>query len=191
MRGCGQEVRHERGTSSSRSAAWVGCGSDGPTAHSTSAAPPLLRSGPVDDALVEQIAAVLRVDRSDIIDAEWADNGPGWVVVVLDSADAVIALEPAPTSSARLDIGVVGRIEKARNTRTSQSDLQRRAWRAAGGPRHRQPARRRRSMADLDRSCDRPIRGQPGHPARPNRSSADRPRRRRNGLGRRTDAHRH
>jgi PhzF family phenazine biosynthesis protein len=73
------------------------------------AAPPLLRSGPVDDALVAQIAAVLRIDRSDILDAEWADNGPGWVVVVLDSAEAVIALEPAPASSERLDIGVVGR----------------------------------------------------------------------------------
>jgi PhzF family phenazine biosynthesis protein len=73
------------------------------------AAPPLLRSGPVDDALVDQIAAVLLVDRSDIIDAEWADNGPGWVVIVLDSADAVLALEPVATSSGRLDIGVVGR----------------------------------------------------------------------------------
>ena len=72
------------------------------------AAPPLLRSGPVDDDLVDQIAAVLRIDRSDIVDAEWADNGPGWVVVMLDSADAVIALEPASSSGARLDIGVVG-----------------------------------------------------------------------------------
>jgi PhzF family phenazine biosynthesis protein len=72
------------------------------------AAPALLRSGPVDDALLDQIAAALRIDRSDIVDAEWADNGPGWVVVVLDSADAVLALEPAQSSSAQLDIGVVG-----------------------------------------------------------------------------------
>jgi PhzF family phenazine biosynthesis protein len=73
------------------------------------AAPPLLRSGPVDDALLDQIAGVLRIDRADVVDAEWADNGPGWVVVVLDSADAVLALEPAAASSDRLDIGVVGR----------------------------------------------------------------------------------
>jgi PhzF family phenazine biosynthesis protein len=72
------------------------------------AAPALLRSGPVDDALLGQIADVLRIDRSQIIDAEWADNGPGWVVVMLDSAEAVLALEPAGTSSQRLDIGVVG-----------------------------------------------------------------------------------
>ncbi|HEY9375737.1 MAG TPA: PhzF family phenazine biosynthesis protein, partial [Jiangellaceae bacterium] len=72
------------------------------------AAPALLRSGPVDDALLDQIAAALRIERSDIVDAEWADNGPGWVAVMLDSADAVLALEPAHTSSKRLDIGVVG-----------------------------------------------------------------------------------
>jgi len=73
------------------------------------AAPPLLRSGPVEDRLLDQIAAALRIDRSEILDAQWADNGPGWVVVVLDSAEAVLGLEPAATSSQRLDIGVVGR----------------------------------------------------------------------------------
>jgi PhzF family phenazine biosynthesis protein len=72
------------------------------------AAPALLRNGPVDDALLDQIAAALRIDRSDMVDAEWADNGPGWVVVMLGSADAVLALEPAHTSSEQLDIGVVG-----------------------------------------------------------------------------------
>jgi PhzF family phenazine biosynthesis protein len=72
------------------------------------AAPALLRSGPVDDELLDQIAAALQINRSDIVDAEWADNGPGWVAVMLDSADAVLALEPTTASSAHLDIGVVG-----------------------------------------------------------------------------------
>ena len=69
------------------------------------AAPPLIRSGPVDDALVEHIADVLRIDRADIVDAEWADNGPGWVAVMLADADAVLALRPGVVD---LDIGVVG-----------------------------------------------------------------------------------
>src|SRR4029450_10557742 len=42
------------------------------------AAPPLLRSGPVDESLVAHITDVLRIQRSEIIDAAWADNGPGW-----------------------------------------------------------------------------------------------------------------
>lgn len=69
------------------------------------AAPPLLRDGPVADDLLGQIASVLRIDRSGIVDASWADNGPGWVAVLLDSADAVLALKPGETD---LDLGVVG-----------------------------------------------------------------------------------
>ena len=69
------------------------------------AAPPLLRSGPVEDALVERDRAVLGIERAAIVDAQWADNGPGWVAVLLESADAVLALEPSYTE---LDIGAVG-----------------------------------------------------------------------------------
>lgn len=69
------------------------------------AAPPLLRSGPVDDDVVEHIADLLGIARDDIVDAQWADNGPGWVAVLLASAEAVLALRPQPVD---LDIGVVG-----------------------------------------------------------------------------------
>jgi PhzF family phenazine biosynthesis protein len=69
------------------------------------AAPALLRSGPVEPALVDAIAAVLCIERAEIVDAQWADNGPGWVAVLLADADAVLALRP---SFAELDIGVVG-----------------------------------------------------------------------------------
>ena len=69
------------------------------------AAPPLLRSGPVDDETLRRIVSALGVDRADIVDAQWVDNGPGWVGVLLDSADAVLALRPGP---AGLDIGVAG-----------------------------------------------------------------------------------
>jgi PhzF family phenazine biosynthesis protein len=69
------------------------------------AAPPLLRSGPVEDPLAEHIASVLRIPRAEILDAEWADNGPGWLAVLLASADAVLELEPGFVD---LDLGVVG-----------------------------------------------------------------------------------
>jgi PhzF family phenazine biosynthesis protein len=69
------------------------------------AAPPLVRSGPVDEPLVGHIAEVLGIDRGDIVDAEWADNGPGWVAVLLDTADAVLAVRP---DGIDLDLGVVG-----------------------------------------------------------------------------------
>lgn len=69
------------------------------------AAPPLIRDGPVEPALVARIADILRVDRAAIVDARWADNGPGWVAVLLDGAEAVLALEPGVTD---LDLGVCG-----------------------------------------------------------------------------------
>jgi PhzF family phenazine biosynthesis protein len=69
------------------------------------AAPPLLRTGPVDASLVEHIASVLGIERGAILDSEWVDNGPGWVGVLLADADAVLALRPG---SVDLDLGVVG-----------------------------------------------------------------------------------
>jgi PhzF family phenazine biosynthesis protein len=69
------------------------------------AAPPLLRSGPVEEPLVAHIAEVLGIARGEILDAQWVDNGPGWVAVLLESADAVLALRPGAVD---LDVGVVG-----------------------------------------------------------------------------------
>jgi PhzF family phenazine biosynthesis protein len=69
------------------------------------AAPPLVRSGPVDEALVRRIAEALRVERSEILDTQWVDNGPGWVAALFDSAEAVLALRPGDVG---FDLGVVG-----------------------------------------------------------------------------------
>jgi PhzF family phenazine biosynthesis protein len=69
------------------------------------AAPPLLRTGPVEESLVAELADVLRIDRGEIVDAQWADNGPGWVAVLLAGADAVLALRPGGTER---KIGVAG-----------------------------------------------------------------------------------
>ncbi|MEG3087776.1 PhzF family phenazine biosynthesis protein [Sphingomonas sp. PB4P5] len=72
------------------------------------AAPPLLRSGTPSEAEIAEVAAVLRIDRDAIVDAAWVDNGPGWIAVLLASAEAVLALEPARHHQNRIDIGVVG-----------------------------------------------------------------------------------
>lgn len=73
------------------------------------AAPPLRRSGPVDEPDLEAIARALRIGRDDILDAAWIDNGPGWVGVLLHDAAAVLALEPDWPAFGGLEIGVVGR----------------------------------------------------------------------------------
>lgn len=73
------------------------------------AAPARLRSGPVDDALVAELVEILGVDRGRVVDAEWLDNGPGWVGLLLDDARTVLELRPdASSHPGRWDIGVIG-----------------------------------------------------------------------------------
>jgi PhzF family phenazine biosynthesis protein len=69
------------------------------------AAPPLLREGPVAAADLTKVAKELGIRKADIVDAQWVDNGPGWVAVMLADAAAVLALTPRALTQ---DIGVVG-----------------------------------------------------------------------------------
>ena len=69
------------------------------------AAPPLMRSGPVDEPLIEQVAGQLQIDRADIVAAQWADNGPGWIAILLESARSVLDVRPGDGD---LDVGLAG-----------------------------------------------------------------------------------
>ncbi len=69
------------------------------------AAPPLRRSGPVDQQTLAQLIQALGIRPSEVVDSAWIDNGPGWVGVLLASAEQVLAVKPA---FAAMDIGVVG-----------------------------------------------------------------------------------
>jgi PhzF family phenazine biosynthesis protein len=72
------------------------------------AAPPLRRSGPLEAALLERIAAGLKLRPDDIVTGQWVDNGPGWVAVMLRSAVQVLALKPDWAALGELKLGVVG-----------------------------------------------------------------------------------
>ncbi len=68
-------------------------------------APPVVRGGIVEEQLITRLASLLGISREEIVDAQWVDNGPGWVAVMLASAERVRALEPGLID---LDVGVVG-----------------------------------------------------------------------------------
>jgi PhzF family phenazine biosynthesis protein len=70
------------------------------------AAPPLLKAGPVDPDTLSQLADTLNVSSSEVVAAEWIDNGPGWIGVLLTDAAAVLAVRPK--SKSHFKIGVVG-----------------------------------------------------------------------------------
>ena len=73
------------------------------------AAPPLIRSGDVDAQDLTEIMAFLGIDPDVVVDAQWADNGPGWVALLLNDAETVLALRPKAVDSGRFSaVGVVG-----------------------------------------------------------------------------------
>lgn len=71
------------------------------------AAPPLRRSGAVDEATLALIARSLRVERTAIRAANWVSNGPHWVAAMLGSRDEVLALKPDFAAMGELELGVV------------------------------------------------------------------------------------
>lgn len=72
------------------------------------AAPPTLHSGAIDEAYLKQIVTALGVDRGQMIDHQWVDNGPGWAVVRLATAQEVLRLEPDLSQLPDAMIGAVG-----------------------------------------------------------------------------------
>lgn len=73
------------------------------------AAPPLIRGGDVAAEDLTKIIAFLGIDHDLVVDAQWADNGPGWVALLLADAETVLALDPKAVDAGRFDaIGVIG-----------------------------------------------------------------------------------
>jgi PhzF family phenazine biosynthesis protein len=71
-------------------------------------APPLLREGPLSEDERARVLAALDVGDDDVVDLVWGDNGPGWVVVLMRDAAAVLDVRPDWAAFGDLDIGVVG-----------------------------------------------------------------------------------
>jgi len=72
------------------------------------AAPPLTKDDPVEAALLDRITSALGINPEAVRDAQWIDNGPGWIGVLLASGDDVLALEPDFSAMGDLAVGVTG-----------------------------------------------------------------------------------
>ncbi|RON08068.1 phenazine biosynthesis protein PhzF [Pseudomonas brassicacearum] len=70
-------------------------------------APPLLKSGPLDAALVERVRLGLGLEEGAIVDAQWVDNGAGWLAVMLAEREQVLALQPDHSQMLGLAVGVI------------------------------------------------------------------------------------
>lgn len=72
------------------------------------AAPPLVRTGPLETREMYGYAASLGLTLLDVQAHGWVDNGPGWCVLDLGSAEAVLAVEPDYQAMPGAKVAVVG-----------------------------------------------------------------------------------
>lgn len=77
------------------------------------AAPPLIREGPVDIAVMAQITKALGIDKDVVEAANWVDNGPGWVGLLLLGAEDVLEMKPDFSLLGDLHVGVIGPYDAA------------------------------------------------------------------------------
>jgi len=80
------------------------------------AAPPRTRTGPLDDATLDDICTSMQISRADIVAHEWLINGPTWAGVLLKDAAAVRAVKPLGSWPAHFDVGLVGLAEPGAET---------------------------------------------------------------------------
>jgi PhzF family phenazine biosynthesis protein len=72
------------------------------------AAPPLVRTGPLDEEFLLRIVAAFGIGHTDVLAHQWVDNGPGWAVLRLPTAEHVLALEPDLSLIPSAMVGAVG-----------------------------------------------------------------------------------
>lgn len=77
------------------------------------AAPPRRRSGPVAAVDLAPACAALRLTPDDVLEAQWVDNGPGWMALRLRGRAQVLAIQPDWALLKYMHIGVVGAWEQA------------------------------------------------------------------------------
>jgi PhzF family phenazine biosynthesis protein len=70
-------------------------------------APKLLRDGPVDAETLERAIRGLRLRADAVVASSWADNGPGWIAILLRTRDDVLAVTPDYAALSGLRVGIV------------------------------------------------------------------------------------
>jgi PhzF family phenazine biosynthesis protein len=94
------------------------------------AAPEMRRSGPLEAEILARVIAGLHLPPDAIVAANWVDNGPGWLAVLLRSRDDVLALRPNYSVLSGLRVGVVAAWDRAKDGLDAQFEV--RAFTAGG-----------------------------------------------------------
>ena len=94
------------------------------------AAPNLVRTGDIEPDILTRVIKGLRLTSDAVIGANWIDNGPGWLAVLVRSKDVVMSIKPDYTVLAGLRVGVVGAWDRGKDGPDAQFEV--RAFTAGG-----------------------------------------------------------
>jgi len=94
------------------------------------AAPKMRRTGAPEPHILAQAMEGLRLIPDAIVSANWVDNGPGWLAVLVRSRDEVLAIRPDYSVLAGLRVGVVGAWDAVKDGSEAQFEV--RAFTAGG-----------------------------------------------------------
>ncbi|EPL09823.1 PhzF family phenazine biosynthesis protein [Pseudomonas sp. CF161] len=86
-------------------------------------APPLLRSGAVEPELLEQARRGLGLAPGAIVEAQWVDNGAGWMVLMLAERQQVLELQPDYPQLQGLAVGVIAPCDPQRDDTDAQFEV--------------------------------------------------------------------
>ncbi|TRL37460.1 PhzF family phenazine biosynthesis protein [Rhizobium straminoryzae] len=92
-------------------------------------APPMLRTGAVEEAILVRIMEGLGLPREAALAAEWVDNGPGWLAVLLASRQTVLSVMPDFQRLRGMRVGIFARCTADDAT---DADIEVRGFTAAG-----------------------------------------------------------
>jgi PhzF family phenazine biosynthesis protein len=99
------------------------------------AAPPQQRSGEVEPELLARITRALGIHADTIVRAQWVDNGPGWVAVLLRSRSELLNLRLDPTAlQGNQPLGVVAPCDKGRDDTDADFEVRGFMWSGAEDP---------------------------------------------------------
>ncbi|WP_460136955.1 PhzF family phenazine biosynthesis protein [Pseudomonas sp. S1_E04] len=86
-------------------------------------APPLLRSGPVEDDVLECVCLGLNLAPEAVVRSQWVDNGAGWLAVMLADRQAVLDLQPDYAQLRGLAVGVIAPCDPAHDDVDAQFEV--------------------------------------------------------------------
>ena len=86
-------------------------------------APPLKRSGPVEEEALKIACKAMNIPRKAVIAHQWIENGPPWFGIELGSAQEVLDVKPTALAGPSTFWGIVGKYPNLNEASTEENPL--------------------------------------------------------------------